>query len=159
MTTINIHTTPKITSLAPRCTIAYQTLSSGEPSYLVSKLSLVFHPVFACYLFPWLKCLLALVLFQSLSLLFGIQSTNTLSHQIALFLSVIIWKLALSSLFILPTFPKFPLFPIMCWWILHRTLIMRFHNPCTRCATELDSFRRYTGLLLLLFLVLIVIRT
>jgi len=39
-------------------------------------------------------------------------------------------------------FPKFPLHQIICWWILQCVLAIRLTNPCTRCATELDSFRR-----------------
>ena len=41
-------------------------------------------------LFPGLKLMLGLVLFQLLSLLFGIHSLNMLSHQIVSFLSVTI---------------------------------------------------------------------
>jgi len=69
-------------------TIAYQTLSSGKPSYIFSMLSLTPNPrelsvhlVFTCCLFPGLKLILGLVLFQLLSLLFGIHSLNMLSHQ------------------------------------------------------------------------------
>jgi len=71
------------------CTIAYQTLSSGEPLHLFSRLSLEpsqensLHLVFTCFVFLGLKHMLGFVLFQLLSLLFGIHYLNTLSHQIA----------------------------------------------------------------------------
>ena len=72
------------------CTAAYQTLSSGEPSYLFSMLSLApispeysVHLVFICRLFPGLKLILGLVLFSvALSLLFETLSLNLLNHQI-----------------------------------------------------------------------------
>jgi len=80
------------------------------------------------------------MLFQLLSLFFGIHSLNTLSHQIAQFLSVTIWKLTFPDSLILP---KFPFHLIICWWTLHCTWTMSLPNPSTRCATELDSFRGY----------------
>ena len=70
------------------CTIDYQTPSSGEPSCFLQHSSLYncFLLVFTFCLFPGLKVMLGLVLF--LSLLSGIHFINTLSHQIASFLSV-----------------------------------------------------------------------
>ena len=63
------------------CTIANQTVSSGEPSYMFFMLSV--HLVFTCCLFPGLKLIIGLVLFQLLSLLVGIHYLNVLRHQIA----------------------------------------------------------------------------
>ena len=57
-----------------------------------------------------------------------------LSHQIAYFLSITIWKFTFSDLLILL---------MICWWTLHCTWTMSLPNPCTRCATELNSFRWY----------------
>ena len=81
--------------------------------------------------------MLTLVLFQLLCLLSITHSLNMLSHQIALLISVTIRKLTFSDLLIPP---RCPLYPIMCWSIVHHTLTMRLPNPCIRCATELDCF-------------------
>ena len=57
---------------------------------------------FTCCLFSRLE----LVLFQLLSLLFGIHSLSMLSYQIAQFLSVVIWYLTFSDSLILLEFPR-----------------------------------------------------
>jgi len=70
------------------CTIAYKTLSSGQPSYLMSMLYLA-HPgpensvrlFFTYYDFLGLKLTMKLVLFQLLSLLIGIHSLDMLSSS------------------------------------------------------------------------------
>jgi len=95
------------------------------------------HLVFNC---SPIKLMLWLMLFQLQSLLFGIHSLNMLSHQIVEFLSVTIWKLTFSDSLILP---KFPCHLIICWWTLYCTWTMNLPNPCTRCATELDSIQGY----------------
>jgi len=119
------------------CTIAYQTLSSEEPSYLCSQFlnhpspASSVHLVFTCQ-FSALKLMLGFVFFQLLSLLFGIHSLNMLNHQIASILSVTIWKLTFSDSLILLRFP--------CHLIIVDELCI---VPCTRCATEFDRFRGY----------------
>jgi len=86
-------------------------LSSGEPSSLLfailslaTKLRRSVHLVFNCCLFPGLKHMLGLVFFQWLSLFFATYSLNMLSIQIALFLSITIWKHTFSDLLIHPNF-------------------------------------------------------
>ena len=78
------------------CTIAYQTLSSGQPPYLFPMLSLAFKPIklrssdFHLLSTHMVKTLTGRMFFQLLSLLFGIHTLDMLSHQVAYFLSVII---------------------------------------------------------------------
>jgi len=76
-------------------------------------------------------------------------------HQIAYFLSVIIWKLIFLDVLNSPTLPTFSMQSIICWWILHRTSTMRLPNACTTNKWHLHStlsiyialLRRFTILL------------
>jgi len=112
--------TSEISSLAP-CSISchFQTLHYClSNSFFRRTFISIFHAFSGTQvhriLFIWfslvvcsqeLKLMLGLMLFQLLSLLFGIHSLNMLSHQIAEFHSITIWKLTFSDSLILPKFP------------------------------------------------------
>ena len=98
------------------------------------------HLIFTCCLFPGLKRVLGLMLFQLLSLLFGIYSLKMLSHQIAYFFlspfenSPFQTRLSFLSFHFIQSFvDEF----VHCAWT------MSLFNTCTTCTTELNSFRGY----------------
>jgi len=79
------------------CSIVYQTISSEEPSYLFSMLSLAPKPRELCSSGFHLLFVPRVKTHMPFQLLFGTHSLNTLSHQIASFLSFTIWKLTFQT--------------------------------------------------------------